>query len=258
MLFYVSQIISAILLFVAVGDHPYGYYQFMRVVVFLVAVNAASGSHDIRRPVWMWLYIGIAFLFNPIFPIHLNRQLWASIDFCTAMFFIVGMFFVRKPQEETKEPSNVNSAKQIPPPTAPQVTHALCPRCNFATTYTSFPRTWAERNAYATFRFDLRRLNKRAFALLNHAEETAKDLAVEEDGYLDEDRDIEPIFESYDVVDFIEDFRAFVENAEVRFNKLSQEYPILLYSESDYEEEKACRIECGHKVNESTAIPWGA
>ena len=33
-------------------------------------------------------FVAVALLFNPLFPVHLSRELWAGIDVATAAMFI--------------------------------------------------------------------------------------------------------------------------------------------------------------------------
>ena len=68
---------------------PYGYYQFMRVVVTIAAAYGAyvAFSHD--RTSWVWILGIIAVLFNPIAPIHLDRETWIIPDIVAAIIMFV-------------------------------------------------------------------------------------------------------------------------------------------------------------------------
>lgn len=63
---------------------PYGYFQFLRLVVFsafsfaaFVAINKNSNFRSV-------IFGTIAFLFNPIYPISFSREIWMLIDLGTA------------------------------------------------------------------------------------------------------------------------------------------------------------------------------
>lgn len=71
----------AILLILALGPWPYGYYQLLRLIVCGASAFLAYREFK-RRGVGVWtLSLGaLALLFNPIVPVHLTRSAWAVID----------------------------------------------------------------------------------------------------------------------------------------------------------------------------------
>lgn len=77
----------AVLLLVALGEHPYGYYTFLRWAVTIGALVVAWVGWQRQHPV-VWLFVGIAALFNPIAPVYLNRQTWRPIDVAVALCFL--------------------------------------------------------------------------------------------------------------------------------------------------------------------------
>jgi|HubBroStandDraft_6_1064221.scaffolds.fasta_scaffold345458_2 hypothetical protein len=90
-------LVPVVLLVVATSRLPYGYYTFMRIVTCGVAgVIAYAGFRD--RAVdqaWSVLLALIAVLFNPIVPIHLDRQTWFYLDLAAAAVFVAHLIFVR-------------------------------------------------------------------------------------------------------------------------------------------------------------------
>ena len=44
---------------------------------------------------WTVALIGICLLFNPVFPIHLTREMWAILDLATAVVLIIHLITVR-------------------------------------------------------------------------------------------------------------------------------------------------------------------
>jgi len=95
--------IVALMLFGALGYWPYGYYQLLRFVVCGVSVYVAFMSYQWQKLWAAWLFGFIAFLFNPIIPIHLPREVWQMIDIICAFLFVAVAFVLRKPIEREKK-----------------------------------------------------------------------------------------------------------------------------------------------------------
>lgn len=80
---------AIILLLLSQFNWDYSYYQLLRVVVCFSSVFLAySYSNETDAGNKTVLYSMIALLFNPIFPIHLDRFIWAVLDFGTAFIII--------------------------------------------------------------------------------------------------------------------------------------------------------------------------
>ena len=79
---------AALLLFVALGQHPYGYYTFLRWAVSVAAIVVAWVAwHSTAR--WAtWLFAGVAILFNPLVPVYLHRSTWRPIDIICGLAFL--------------------------------------------------------------------------------------------------------------------------------------------------------------------------
>ena len=80
--------IAAVMLFGALGDWPYGYYQLLRFVVCGVGVYVAYMAYSWKKLWATWLFGIIGVLFNPLVPIHLSRDLWQPADMICAVLFI--------------------------------------------------------------------------------------------------------------------------------------------------------------------------
>lgn len=83
-------LVPTILLIVSLAPLPYGYYQFLRLAVSISAGVIVYSNFNEGRPLWTCMFGIICILFNPIFPIHLSRELWIPIDIATAAIFILG------------------------------------------------------------------------------------------------------------------------------------------------------------------------
>jgi hypothetical protein len=92
----IPAIIAAAMLFGALAKWPYGYYQLLRFIVCGVSVYVAFMGYNWHK-IWVaWLFGFIAFLFNPLIPIHLSREVWQPIDIICGTLFIIVVFVLEK------------------------------------------------------------------------------------------------------------------------------------------------------------------
>lgn len=84
------------LLFWALAQHPYGYFILLRWITCGVSAYYAYLSYSLKRIPWTWLFGIIAIMFNPIAPIHLERQTWVYFDVSAGIIFLVSIIFVRE------------------------------------------------------------------------------------------------------------------------------------------------------------------
>jgi hypothetical protein len=67
----------------AVGRHPYSFYTLLRWICCAVFVYSAFTAHERNRVPWVWIFGVLAVLFNPIVPVHLQRDTWQIVDWVT-------------------------------------------------------------------------------------------------------------------------------------------------------------------------------
>lgn len=67
----------------------YAYYQVMRIVVTIAAVFGAYVAFKNKHSSWVWVLGGIAVLFNPIAPIHLDKETWVLPDIIAAIVMFI-------------------------------------------------------------------------------------------------------------------------------------------------------------------------
>jgi hypothetical protein len=94
----VVWLICAVLLMAAVLHLPYGYYNFLRIVVCVaLALIAVAGLLEETRSdmAWTAAFILIVVLFNPILPIRLHRSIWFYLDLMAAGVFAAHLVFCR-------------------------------------------------------------------------------------------------------------------------------------------------------------------
>lgn len=72
---------------------PYGYFTLLRFVVCAVGAYVAYKTYEKdNESLLVWLFGGIAILFNPIIPIHLTREVWWIIDLMVGGVFLLSIF----------------------------------------------------------------------------------------------------------------------------------------------------------------------
>ena len=75
-------LIPTVALGVALFDMPYGYYGLLSLLVcgvcLYLAVQERNGGSG-----WAWILGGCALLYNPIFKIHLGREIWPLVNVAT-------------------------------------------------------------------------------------------------------------------------------------------------------------------------------
>ena len=95
----VIQSLSIALLLLALSDHPYTYYRILRWVVFLTATLTTIKLFKANYPKWLFsiafIFIGIAVLFNPFFPIYFKRDIWQILDILSAAVFMATIIILR-------------------------------------------------------------------------------------------------------------------------------------------------------------------
>lgn len=81
-----------VLLVVAIGPWPYGFYGLLRLVVCASAVYLAYRLLTGGRAAWLgWVFVGLAILYNTVFRIYFERETWSAINLAsTAPYSLAG------------------------------------------------------------------------------------------------------------------------------------------------------------------------
>jgi hypothetical protein len=62
----------------------------------VAALYIVYNAHKLKSVYWMWVFIALAILFNPIAPFYLSKSTWHDIDFIAAIIFFVGFFGIKE------------------------------------------------------------------------------------------------------------------------------------------------------------------
>ncbi len=93
----IPALVAALMLFVAIADLPYGYYQMLRWAVSGVSVYIAYMAYRWGKVWATWVFGFVAALFNPLFPVHLTKDIWQPIDVVCGTLFAASPLFLREP-----------------------------------------------------------------------------------------------------------------------------------------------------------------
>jgi hypothetical protein len=88
----IIKTLLSVLLVLCLIDLPYGYYQFVRIAatfgfVYLAITEKANKNKNV-----LYIYIGLALLFQPFMKIVLGRFIWNIVDIVVGFGLIVSVF----------------------------------------------------------------------------------------------------------------------------------------------------------------------
>ena len=88
------HMIPAGMLLFAIGRWPYSYYMLLRVVVLAAALLLAGLIYQKAKTftLWVWLFVIVAIVFNPVVPLHLTRGIWSLLNLGSVVIF-AGHYF---------------------------------------------------------------------------------------------------------------------------------------------------------------------
>jgi hypothetical protein len=99
MVLYARLIASAMLLGCLIDGLPYGYFQLLRWVVCGVCGYRAYLAYTLGKKIWLWAFVVVAAIFNPIAPIQLDREVWQIIDPVLAVVLLISLVAVKARKE---------------------------------------------------------------------------------------------------------------------------------------------------------------
>lgn len=103
-LFTILSFVAAGVLAIGCLHLPIGYYTFLRIVVFAVAIVELFVAHKSDCVYGMIINGIIAVLFNPFIPVYLhNKNVWIILDLVSAVWFLVqGIKLFKSYQKEKR------------------------------------------------------------------------------------------------------------------------------------------------------------
>lgn len=107
-------IVPAAMCVLALLHLPYGYYQFLKLVVTFSAGFLAICGWQFRSHLMTVVFGLVALTYNPVLPLSLGREIWSWVNVATAAVFMLGLLviqvFDRRPSGLASKPSEVIGA----------------------------------------------------------------------------------------------------------------------------------------------------
>lgn len=105
---YTPQIACTCLLLLAFNpDNPYGYYMILRWVVCISFIYLSFEANKAGRKGWIWIFGGVASLYNPIITTNLGRELWGVVNLATVLLLAISVFILRTPKKAHADPKTM-------------------------------------------------------------------------------------------------------------------------------------------------------
>lgn len=82
-------------------ENPYGYYILLRWVCCGIFAYLAFRSFGQGRQGWVWVLGITAAVYNPIFRVHLTREIWSVVNVVTIGIAVASVFALRVRGEKT-------------------------------------------------------------------------------------------------------------------------------------------------------------
>lgn len=90
--FYKTPAVAALVLLIfSFPDWNYSYYQLLKIVVTGASLYYVYYIYETFKELdlWSWVLIGVAILFNPIYPIYLyDKDMWIMIDIVVVVVYV--------------------------------------------------------------------------------------------------------------------------------------------------------------------------
>lgn len=89
-------ITGALLLLGILNFWPYEYYILLRWIVCGAAIISVIGFSHSKLTGWVLTFGALSILFNPLFPIYMNKSSWVGIDLVAAVLFFLSAYSIKK------------------------------------------------------------------------------------------------------------------------------------------------------------------
>ena len=93
LLLYIAWLIAAVMLvFAAAEKQPDSFYTLLRWICCAVFAYSAFTSYQVKRVLWLGIFVVLAALFNPIFLSLRDRSLWIVADWFSIGAMVIAAF----------------------------------------------------------------------------------------------------------------------------------------------------------------------
>jgi ABC-type uncharacterized transport system permease subunit len=90
-LFIATHLVAIVMLIIAVFNNPYGYYILLRwVLATIFGFNAFYYFKNESLAGFFSFVLG-AIIYNPLIPLHLNKEIWTVVNLITAALLAVSL-----------------------------------------------------------------------------------------------------------------------------------------------------------------------
>jgi hypothetical protein len=83
-----TVLVAIVLLAAAEGRYPYGFYMALRMAATVGGMYWAVRVYQAGQRGWMWAFLAVALLLNPILPVRMHREDWQPIDLVLGLFML--------------------------------------------------------------------------------------------------------------------------------------------------------------------------
>lgn len=99
-----QAVVTPLLLWALVPSNPYAYYILLRWICCAAFTYLAIQAFDQRKQGWTWVLAITAAVYNPLIPLHLNREIWCVANVATVIAGI-SLFVLRVRDEQPIDPT---------------------------------------------------------------------------------------------------------------------------------------------------------
>ena len=83
-----TVVVALALLAAAEGRYPYSFYMALRTAATVGGVYWVVRVYQAGPRGWMWAFLAVALLLNPILPVRMHRQDWQPIDLVLGLLLL--------------------------------------------------------------------------------------------------------------------------------------------------------------------------
>jgi hypothetical protein len=81
---------------IAISDLPYGYYNFLRLVIFSTGTLYLIFFRNQLFPIVDITVFIVVLIWNPIFPVYLTKEIWTVLNVMVSIGGIILILLMRK------------------------------------------------------------------------------------------------------------------------------------------------------------------